>query len=126
MNTIITLEDPYSADFDPNLHRNMNDALAVLRKQLELFEPEALRLFKMFPFLRVDELLGHAQRDLDRVQAPLSERMAGLREVKSDLKELLVAFWQRDGGKLFVPLLGIGGLAVMAVGVCAGALSLLP
>jgi len=127
MNTIITLEDPDSADFDPDLHRNMNDALAVLRKQLELFEPEALRLFelfvpwiysrpltpgqpvdaawlrrrfKMFPFLRVDELLGHAQRDLDRVQAPPSERMAGLREVKPELRELWAAFWQRDGGWL--------------------------
>jgi hypothetical protein len=79
----------------------------------------------MFPFLRVDELLGHAQRDLDRVEAPPSERMAGLREVKSDLKELLVAFWQRDGRKLFVPLLGIVGLAVIAASVCAGVLSLL-
>jgi hypothetical protein len=152
MNTIITLEDPGRADLDPNLHRNMNDALALLHEQLELFEPEALRLFdlfvpwiysrpltpgqpvdaawlrrrfKMFPFLRVDELLGHAQRDLDRVEAPPSERMAGLREVKSDLKELLVAFWQRDGRKLFVPLLGIVGLAVIAASVCAGVLSLL-
>jgi hypothetical protein len=153
MNTIITLEDPGRADFDPKLHRNMNDALALLHKQLELFEPEALRLFelfvpwiysrpltpgqpvdavwlrrrfRMFPFLRLDELLGHAQRDLDRVEAPPSERMAGLREVKADLKELLVAFWHRDASKLFRPLLRIVGLAVIAVGVCAGALSLLP
>lgn len=127
MNTFITIEDPDSADFDLNLHRNMNDALAVLRKQLELFQPEALRLFelfvpwiysrpltpgqpvnaawlrrrfKMFPFLRVDELLAHAQRDLDRMEASPSERMAGLREVKPYLVELLTAFWQRDGGWL--------------------------
>ncbi len=127
MDTIITLEDPDSADFDPNLHRNMNEALAVLRKQLELFQPEALclfelfvpwiysrpltpgqpvdavwlrRRFRMFPFLRIDELLGHALRDLDRVEAPPDERMAGLREVKPYLRELLAAFWQRDGGWL--------------------------
>jgi hypothetical protein len=152
MNTIITFEGPDSADLDPNVHRNMNDALAQLRKQLELFEPEALRLFelfvpwiysrpltpgqpvdavwlrrrfRMFPFLRLDELLGHAKRDLDRVEAPPSERTAGLREVKADLKELLVAFWQRDGRKLLGPLLRIVGLAVIAASVCAGALSLL-
>lgn len=142
MNTIITtLEDPDSADFDPTLHRNMNDALAVLRRQLELFEPEALRLFelfvpwiysrpltpgqpvdaawlrrrfKMFPFTRVDELLAHAQRDLDRLEAPPSERMAGLREVKPDLRELLIAFWQRDGG--WLSRLAFKALAVILLG----------
>jgi hypothetical protein len=152
MNTFITIEDPDSADFDPNLHRNVNEALAVLRKQLELFQPEALclfelfvpwiysrpftpgqpvdaawlrRRFKMFPFLRVDELLAHAQRDLDRMEAPPSERMAGLREVKPYLCELAAAFWRRDCRKLLGILLMIVALPATVISLCAAAVSLL-
>ena len=152
MNTIIFLGDPDSAEFDPTLHRNMNEALAVLRKRLELFQPEALclfelfvpwiysrpltpgqpvdgvwlrRRFRMFPFLRLDELLAHAQRDLDRVDASPVDRMAGLREVKPDLSELVAAFWRRDGRKLLVILLTIVALPAIAISLYAAAVSLL-